>query len=271
MHPIRTSSTFALATLLAGCAVAPDTVVFVTKTSMGIDVEQHTPGASIAYDRVEGYIAPRYTDDKIPDVYASFNSNGAVYNRDVRHVYATGKAAKAIAKNQSLLARLDTTNTTYSLASFPDIDPPKEPKSASVEPKRSMFFGTSTTIGLKLASADLSGDTFVFGVKRKEMSIIPTNGDPGNFPSVIALFTSDVSAKPDEEAKKLKEKNILDIRQFFATGTAADHVANNPSINYQFYLTTKRATPEVKATDPAPKFVDVKPTPSSPPQAFNKE
>ena len=45
--------------LLTGCASRLDTVVFVTKTSLGVDVEQTPPTASIAYDRVEGYFGPR--------------------------------------------------------------------------------------------------------------------------------------------------------------------------------------------------------------------
>lgn len=272
MHPLWPSSTTLLAVFLSGCATPPNTVVFVTKTSFGVDVEQQTPGVSIAYDRVEGYIAPRYHNEKIPAVYASFNSNGEIYNRDVRHVYATGKAARDIASNQARLARLDTSNKLYNVANFtaPNTAPEQKTVATTPEPKRSMFFGTSTTIGLKLASADLSGDTFVFGVKRKEMSIIPTDGDPDNFPSVIALFTSDLAAKKPDDAKQRKDKNILDIRQFFATGSAADYVANDEVINYQFYLTTKRATPEVKETDPQPNFVDAKALPDAPVQAFNK-
>lgn len=188
MHLIRLGSSVTLALFASACATSPDTVVFVTKTSIGVDVEQQTPGVSVAYDRVEGYLAPRYSGDKIPAVYASFNSNGEVYNRDVRHVYATGRAAKAIAANQALLARLDKTNKVHNLASFPAV-PESRPEIASKpgeKAQKTMFFGTSTTIGLKIATADLTGDTFTFGVKRKEMSVIPSNGDPDDFPSVIA-------------------------------------------------------------------------------------
>lgn len=271
MRRIAISSALFLAFLLTGCAVAPDTVVFVTKTSIGVDAESTTPGMSIAYDRVEGYVAPRYETNKIPAVYASFNSNGEVYNRDVRHVYATGKAAKIISANQAKLARLDSTNNMPMLANAaPAIaSTPEGSPIDHTKPTRLMFFGTSTTIGLKVSPSTLGGDNFVFGIKRKEMSIIPTVGDPDNFPSVIALFTSDLAHKEPAKLEERKGKNILDIRQFFATGVAADEVANDPLINYRFYIASKGVKTDGESAK-HPVFVDTVLPANAPPQASIK-
>jgi hypothetical protein len=77
---------------MAGCA-STDHVLFVTKTSIGIDFDAKPATASIAYDRIEGYVAPRYANGEIPPVVASVKSDGAIFKPAMRQVYATGDAA----------------------------------------------------------------------------------------------------------------------------------------------------------------------------------
>ena len=117
-----------IALVLTACASGPNTVVFVTKTSLGVDVEQTPPTASIAYDRVEGYFGPRYDTGAVPPVVASFTTNGQLLNRDVQQVYATGDAARLLA------------NPAAQVLADPAL-------TGSVKP---MFFGTSTTLGVKI-------------------------------------------------------------------------------------------------------------------------
>ena len=94
MNTRRASIVLSLAIALAGCASRPDTVVFVTKSSLGLDVEQTPPSASIAYDRVEGYFGPRYESGAVPPVVAVFMTNGQLLDRRVKQLYATGDAAR---------------------------------------------------------------------------------------------------------------------------------------------------------------------------------
>ena len=148
-----------LALLLGACASGPNTVVFVTKTSLGVDVEQTPPSASIAYDRVEGYFGPRFDSGAVPPVVASFTTNGQLLGRDVKQVYATGDAARLLA------------NPSAQVAADPAL-------TGDVKP---MFFGTSTTLGVKIGfEAGGSTSTFTLGYKRKELSIIPVT--QGVFP-----------------------------------------------------------------------------------------
>ena len=77
---------------LTGCTT-PDAVLFVTDTSIGINVESKPPTVSVAYDRTEGFVGPRYDNGAIPPVVASLQTGGNVFNPKIRQVYATGTAA----------------------------------------------------------------------------------------------------------------------------------------------------------------------------------
>ena len=92
MNRLPTHLGMLLALPLTACASGQNTVVFVTKTSLGVDVEQTPPTASIACDRVEGYFGPRYDTGAVPPVVASFITNGELLGRDVKQVCATGDA-----------------------------------------------------------------------------------------------------------------------------------------------------------------------------------
>lgn len=203
--------------LLAGCA---DTgrVIFVTTSSFGINVDNKPPTVSIAYDRTEGYIGPRYEDGAIPPVVASIETDGGIFNPRIRQVYATGPAA---------VRAVGTPN------------PPESPHEFVGDKKRTVFFGTTTTLGLKAGFGESGPDSFVLGYKRKEFSYIPlgTKSEGGvahdAYPSVLASI--DTTAKVQTQAS-----TALTTVQFFATGWAADTLAGNSKVTSVF---------EVKAQD----------------------
>ncbi|WP_218510675.1 hypothetical protein [Variovorax sp. dw_308] len=190
--------------LLAACATGPDTVVFVTKSSLAIDVEQTPPAASIAYDRVEGYFGPRYDTSAVPPVLATFTTNGKLLDRQVKQVYATGDAARVLAN--------------------PNVKTSPDP--ALTGNFKPMFFGTSTTLGLKLGfEASGSTSTFTLGYKRKELSVIPVTD--GAFPSVLATLQSDVDGTSAQATQ-------FGAGQLFATGSVATDLARQPEVRRMF-------------------------------------
>ena len=167
--------------VLAGCATTDD-VLFVTKTSLGIDFDSKPASASIAYDRTEGYIAPRYDNGEIPPVVASIKSDAKIFNPKISQVYATGDAA-VIAVSECpkvTLAALDPKGPTDTKDGSdkndcPKVTPPTTPytqKKLKGE-KKLMFFGTTTTTGMKVGFTTYVPDSFVFGFRRKEYSFIP--------------------------------------------------------------------------------------------------
>lgn len=184
--------------LIPGCA-ATDKVIFVTKSSIGIDFDTKPPVASVGYDRIEGYLGPRYSNGAIPPVIAEIKTDGKIFNPRIRQIYASGDAAVVIGGGSS-----------------PD-------NSADLAgDKALMFFGTTTTTGLKVGFTNNVPDSFTFGYKRKEFSIIPLahDGNKDIYPSVLA--TIDTGANVAAPAQ-----TGLNTGQFFATGAAAVALAPN--------------------------------------------
>jgi hypothetical protein len=211
--------------LLAGCAT--DRVIFVTKTSIGIDADTTPPTVSIAYDRTDGYFGPRYDSGAVPPVVSSIKTDLAIFAPKIRQVYATGNAAMLV---------------------LTDPPPQEVEKLELTGKKKTMFFGTSTTVGLKLGF-DASGvpESILLGYKRKEISVIPLgtktkkngNGEDveiDTYPSVIASIDMRVrSASLDDTS--------LALSQFFATGNAADELARgNEEIRSSFKTIAEKAT-----------------------------
>lgn len=209
----------AILLVLGGCA-SPDHVLFVTKTSIGIDFDSKPATASLAYDRIEGYVAPRYANGEIPPVVASVKSDGKIFNPAIRQVYATGDAA-VIATSGKLSGR-------------------NRPMQGARE---LMFFGTTTTTGVKVGFTAALPDSFIFGFKRKEFSYIPlaTIGEGAAaydvYPSVLASI--DTAANVSVDGKTVETS--LANSQFFATGKAARKLAATPMISDAFKSIAREA------------------------------
>ena len=193
----RRTTLLAVTALIAGCSGQPDTAIFVTHTTLGIDFDSTPPSASIGYDRTEGYLGPRTANGEVPPIVAVLESNSTFFGNDTRQVYATGDAARIVQGDGK---------------SSPD-------KGLSGEP-RVMFFGTTTSVGLKAEFGASTPTSFTLGYKRREASVIPLGEDNGeyHFPSVIASIDSTGNAKSIDGGK-------LDLLQFFGTGKAAEILA----------------------------------------------
>lgn len=186
---------------LTGCAT--ENVVFLTKTSFGIDVSMEPAAATIGYDRFEGYVGPRFDNGAVPPVAASFETNGKLFGRAVRQVYATGDAARVVTSAGA---------------------PTSAPELSGA--RKVMYFSTATTLGLKLGFGSTGAtDTFTLGYKRREASVIPITN--GQFPAVVATIQNDVAA----DARANTE---FGVEQYFATGEAAVSVAGLRQVKGMF-------------------------------------
>lgn len=213
----------------AGCS-QPDHVLFVTDSSIGINVDNEPPTVSVAYQRTEGYIGPAYQNGGLPPVVASIETGGTVFNPSTRQVYATGAAAVKAA------------------SAAPQSDGPKV-LSGDATHKKLAFFGTSTTLGLKAGfGADGTPQNLVIGYNRKEASLVPlgsttTNGVATDvYPSVLASIDTTITAVS-------MSNTGLSSKQFFATGEAAEELATNPAIAKSFQ---NNAADSVTATTLSP-------------------
>ena len=75
----RITATCICASMLASCATSVNHATFVTKTSFSIvDVDSTPPSITVAYDRFEGYIGPRFADGSVYPVAGFVESEGQV-------------------------------------------------------------------------------------------------------------------------------------------------------------------------------------------------
>lgn len=215
---------------LGGCTNGVDRAVFVTKTSLSVlDVDSTPPSISVAYDRTEGFFGPSYQSGGIPPVVGIVRSDGKVLNPKVQQLYATGNAARVISGVKA--------NGDDDLSGD----------------KKNLFFGTSTTTGLKIGfDATTTGsvipNSFIFGFRRKEYSVLPlgkkADDKSDNYPSVLAAIDNSGEAGVSESGNKPFAG--LKISQYFATGIAATNLAG--SVKDEFGEATEDAFGEYRAT-----------------------
>lgn len=206
MKRVRASMALAAALMLSACA-KPDSVLFVTNASFGVNLEGKPLNASIGYDRTEGYLAPSFPSGAAPPVIASIETGGGLLSPKVRQLYATGAAAEKAAGKPGAA------------------DGPSALEGKPLA-KKMIFFGTTTSLGAKF-SLDPAGapEAFNFGYKRKEFSYIPlAETAPGAeryvYPSVLASIDTVTLASAEAS------NSGLESRQFFATGHAAEALAS---------------------------------------------
>jgi hypothetical protein len=231
--------------LLAGCA-DPNSVLFVTASSIGIDVDTKPPTASIAYHRVEGYIGPTYQNGGLPAAVASLQTGGTVFDPRIRQVYATGAAANN-AVGEPLPPGPGAANGQQ------PVEPPPE-LSGDPKQKRLAFFGSTTTLGLKV-SFENGGypDSLTLGYKRKELSFLPVASTARPDGTTVDVYPS-VLASIDTTTTAISLHGTgLTSEQFIATGRAAETLARNPKITSAFQAIAADAavmnllTPEQRA------------------------
>lgn len=217
--------TFVAALQLAGCAAPDSTALFVTKTSLSLfDVDGTPASVTIAYDRKEGYLGPRYENGAVPPVIAKIESNGNLWGRELRQYYATGNAAMTLA------GRTVTAGNAVAADKM-------------IGRSKPMFFGTETTLGIKIGFTTQVPDSFTFGYKRKEYSLIPLGSNAAAqpnedlrehyYPSVIGVFSTDFVASSGAAVAN-RGNTQFGLTQFFATGAAADELAKNDRLGNDF-------------------------------------
>ena len=219
MNRFACLSLFSIAASVAGCA-DPNTVLFVTNTSLGINFDSKPPTANIAYDRTEGFLGPRFDNGGVPPAVASIETGGDIFTPKVRQTYATGAAA----------------NRATGVPNAPQAPETMEGN------KQLMIFGTSTTVGLKVGFGTTGApDSFLFGYRRKEASVIPlgttsvTVQEPdGPKTKTTAVYPSVLASIDMNTYGRTAPETGLTTKQFFATGQAASALATNPTVAAAF-------------------------------------
>ena len=79
--------------LLGGCGLGEENILFMTKTSVGVDVDSTPPTLDIGFDRKEGTISPVFASGEVLPQMAGFSSELGFINQAIGQSFATGTAA----------------------------------------------------------------------------------------------------------------------------------------------------------------------------------
>lgn len=223
---------FALPVLwdLSACSLGKESVLFITKTSLGVDVDSKPPTLDLGYSRKEGTLAPQFEEGQVLPQMASFSTNqGMLLNTALGQSFAVGRAA-------ILLSKYLGTDRELVLSAQIPID---ELNGDAVEVKGTLtkakryFFATDTSFALKVTFGLESGgypDSMSLGYKRKEFAYVPLftaaaadGKEIIKMPSLIATAGMYLDASSSREGE-------LRYSQFYATGVAANYLAAKPIV-----------------------------------------
>ena len=198
-------------TLLTGC-FGYDRILFVTKTNVGLDVENKPPTAELTIARREIAISPTFRDTidghhKTPPLLAAFGRTGGLFTTGLTSHFAGGEAAIGLAKellpkaaeDEDKVAETDGAETggaetggaeaaeadnssVICLDKEPDSRPPLKKLwhwltgGRPDENTRAFYFATDTSFGLKVGWDGTGGPyptNLKLGYNRKELAFPP--------------------------------------------------------------------------------------------------
>ena len=245
----------------SGCGVGYTHTLFITKTNIGFEASTTPPTLELDIARVEGTVGPQFENGKKLPVLASFkfNSNWA-FSPHVGSTFATGDAATTLAAlydnttpDADWISRVERVTGKRELPSASTLKLNNEPHIerslldwlswlSLLFPKpdfqrqdvRPVFFGTDTTLGIKIAWSGMTGqypDSAKLGYNRKELALVPityekTSSDSLShhlkMSSLLATIDTGVIESPKNTGgPSLPYKHV----QYFATGDAATLLA----------------------------------------------
>lgn len=173
---------------VSGCA-GYDRVLFVTKTNVGLDIDNKPPTAEVTIARRELAITPTFqnadgNENTLP-LLASFALTGGFLNPEIISRFAGGAAAIILAQGPNK----QPGDPFLCLTEKPEIRPLWKKiwhffSRQDKEDTRAFYFATDTSFGLKVGWDGSTGpypDTLKLGYNRKELAFPPifsTKGCP---------------------------------------------------------------------------------------------
>ncbi|MDH5562122.1 MAG: hypothetical protein OEY91_00655 [Nitrospirota bacterium] len=260
--------------LLSGCA-GYDRVLFVTKTNVGLDIDDTPPTAEITVARRELAIAPTYQDtkgqEKTLPLLGSFGLTGGAFNPGISSVFAGGDAAVILVTEKG---KEEDWDSSICLSKKPDARGPFKrfwhwitftdyEKIEARAQTRTFYFATDTSFGVKVGWKGTGGPyptSLKLGYNRMELASPPifikkgcedgrkgTSGDwEVKVPSFFASLDNKSNFLPEPAASETGVPGTavtggVTHVQFFATGAVAKAWAGRSSVKK---ATFKRMAPE---------------------------
>lgn len=200
---------------LGACANAEENVLFVTASQIDIGYDTALANANIGYGRSEFVVGPQYVETGgTPPIISDLKSDLSIFDPKIEQLYATGNAA-LIATGGS---RKDSIGEADKLTGK----------------RRAMFFRTATSLGINLKFQSDIPTSVSLGYKRKELSLIPLNETNDRTADQSDKYGSTFARIQMNGSFSAAAKTEIPLSQFFATGSAAENLAANPSVQQEF-------------------------------------
>ncbi len=176
--------------ILSGCA-GYDRILFVTKTNVGLDIDDTPPTAEISIARREVAIAPSYQDtvgmisesvDHTLPLLGSFGLTGGVFNPAISSVFSGGDAAVILVEDN----HEGHSSHALCLTEYPDARSPikkvwhwiTRTDKEEVTRTRAFYFATDTSFGVKVGWNGTGGPyptSLKLGYNRSEFASPPVH------------------------------------------------------------------------------------------------
>ncbi len=247
--------------LMTACAgnVGYNSILFHTRSNVGLDFSQTPPTSEITIAREEGVIEPSFEGGKTLPVEASFKTGSDRFSGfflGIDQTFATGEAAVAMTAlyraGDAVLLKPDATTIAGStlssrqsviladiqdrtglreysglqLSAIPQDENGQEVQYLQPGQVKPLTFITKTSLGAGINWTGNALSGLHVGYKRKELAWAPVSlsqensGYRADTPSLLATINSDMVADTDEN-----QGNSVRWTQYFATGEAATNLA----------------------------------------------
>lgn len=237
--------------IVQGCAIGYDSILFATKSNMGVDLDTAPPNLEVAISRQEGVIEPVFEGGQTVPVMASFASKSNAFTKffwGVSSTFSTGEAAYTLTRLYDSPTAVDPSQpykrvTLNQIPSAQNLFGKEKTEyiKKNGETVRPVLFGTDTSLGIKIKWSGATAQypsAVKIGFNRMETAVAPlslTKNDENKYevdvPSLLATIDTDVEV--DGSA-------ALSYLQYFATGTAANNLTRQPAVRAAML---KRADP----------------------------
>jgi hypothetical protein len=215
---------------VAGCSMGKKNILFVTKTSLGVDIDTKPPALDVGYTRKEATISPKFEGGVLPQM-ASFKTNVGFVNAAVGQSFATGNAALLMDKYMGTSKGPEVASGNISASEILDTNKDSWITGTTGTAER-YFFGTDTSFAVKITFGLETGgypDSLSLGYKRKEMAFVPIMESRAGDASKVGLPSLIATADLDTASSDVANTDIQ-YKQFYATGVAASYLAAQPEI-----------------------------------------
>jgi len=249
--------------LLSGCS-GYDRILFITKTNVGLDIDDTPPTAEITIARRELAITPTYQhttgDLKTLPLLGSFGLTGGAFNPEISSVFSGGDAAVIlVTKKEEVPKKI---NSAVCLSQDPDARSPIKrlwhlitgtKKEEVTNRTRAFYFATDTAFGVKVGWNGTGGPyptSLKLGYNRLELAsppILITKGC-GAFEAKVPSFFASLDNKSNFLTGP-GDSGVTHV-QFFATGAVANAWVKRPKVKAETILRMRgKETKETKETE----------------------